>query len=140
MFESKLKKVKLLAAGLVTSSVLGIGGLVAKNALSEPAKIEASPAAAQKALGEERTVEFPIAGGINLGKRVIFNSLADFKDPNNFNVVVETDQVPGAQGWNPKQMKGKTVKAVGIISEYQNKDGRKQTQIVIRDPKKVEIK
>lgn len=124
-----------LVIGAVTTVAALVGGVFVKNAVSEPGKIEASPAAAMKAIGEEKTIEFVIQGGINFGKRVLLNSNKNFKADDNMTVVIETAKVPEASGWDPKTMKGKTVKASGVISQYQGKP-----QLVVTDPKKVEIK
>jgi alkaline phosphatase D len=89
-----------------------------------------SPAAAlKKKKGDEVTVQFEVAGGntVSGGKRVLLNSLRDFRSVENFTVVVNEKAMTGAFAKATfDTFKGKTIRAKGKLSEYQ---GALQLQI-----------
>ncbi|MEO2090521.1 MAG: hypothetical protein ABGY75_13635 [Gemmataceae bacterium] len=97
-----------------------------------------SPAEAlKKAKGDEVTVQFEVAGGntVSGGKRILLNSLRDFRSDDNFTVVVNEKAMTGDYAKATfDTFKGKTVRAKGKLSEFQ-----KKLQLQIDDPKNLEI-
>ncbi len=117
----------------------GGGKPVAKPA--DPVKLPEgviSPAdALKKAKGDEVTVQFEVAGGnaVSGGKRILLNSLKDFKSDDCFTVVVNEKAMTGVYDKATfDTFKGKTVRAKGKLSEFQ-----KKLQIQIDDPAMLEI-
>ncbi len=97
-----------------------------------------SPAAALKMKsGDEVAVQFTVAGGnaVSAGKRVLLNSLKDFKSDDCFTVVVNAKAMTGPfEKATFDTFKGKTIKAKGKLSEFGGK-----LQIQINDEKSIEI-
>lgn len=97
-----------------------------------------SPAAAlKKQKGDEVTVQFEVAGGntVSGGKRILLNSLKDFRSVENFTVVVNEKAMTGAfEKATFDTFKGKTIRAKGKLSEYQG-----ALQLQIDDPMNLEI-
>lgn len=97
-----------------------------------------SPAdALKKAKGDEVTVQFEVAGGnaVSGGKRILLNSLKDFKSDDNFTVVVNEKAMTGPfDKATFDTFKGKTIRAKGKLSEYQ-----KKLQLQIDDAAMLEI-
>lgn len=97
-----------------------------------------SPAEALKrAKGDEVTVQFEVAGGnaVSGGKRILLNSLKDFRSDDNFTVVVNEKAMSGAfDKASFDTFKGKTIRAKGKLSEYQ-----KKLQLQIDDAASLEI-
>jgi alkaline phosphatase D len=97
-----------------------------------------SPAEAlKKAKGDEVTVQFEVAGGntVSGGKRVLLNSLKDFRSDDNFTVVVNEKAMTGDYAKATfDTFKGKTIRAKGKLSEFQ-----KKLQLQIDDPKNLEL-
>lgn len=97
-----------------------------------------SPAAAlKKAKGDEVTVQFEVAGGntVSGGKRVLLNSLQDFKSVDCFTVVVNEKAMTGAFAKATfDTFKGKTIRAKGKLSEYGGK-----LELVIDDAAMLEV-
>ncbi len=97
-----------------------------------------SPAEAlMKAKGDEVAVQFEVAGGnaVSGGKRILLNSLKDFKSADNFTVVVNEKAMTGTfDKATFDTFKGKTIRAKGKLSEFQ-----KKLQLQIDDPAMLEI-
>ena len=93
--------------------------------------------ALKKAKGDEVTVQFEVAGGntVSGGKRILLNSLKDFRSDDNFTVVVNEKAMTGALDKATfDTFKGKTIRVKGKLSEFQ-----KKLQIQVNDPKELEI-
>ena len=107
---------------------------------TEPAKLPEgviTPAAALKGkAGDEVAVQFEVAGGNTVGgKRVLLNSLKDFKSADCFTVVVNDKALAGA--WEKATydtFAGRTIRAKGKLSEY-----GKKLELVIDDAKDLEV-
>jgi alkaline phosphatase D len=84
-----------------------------------------TPAAALKmSKGNEVTVQFEVAGGntVSNGKRVLLNSLKDFKSDDCFTVVLnEKGRTGPLANSTYDTFKGKTIRAKGKLSEYMGK-------------------
>lgn len=84
-----------------------------------------APAAALKmAKGDAVTVQFEVAAGntVSGGKRVLLNSLKDFRSDDNFTVVVNEKAMTGPfEKATFDTFKGKTIRVKGKLSEYQGK-------------------
>lgn len=97
-----------------------------------------SPAVAlKKAKGDEVTVQFEVAGGntVSGGKRILLNSLKDFRSEDNFTVVVNEKAMTGVfDKATFDTFKGKTIRAKGKLSEYQGK-----VQLQIDDAANLEV-
>ena len=100
---------------------------------AEPVKLPdgvISPAVAlTKAKGDEVAVQFEVASGntVSMGKRILLNSLKDFRGEDNFTVVVNEKAMTGAfDKATFDTFKGKTIRAKGKLSEY---NGKLQLQI-----------
>jgi alkaline phosphatase D len=97
-----------------------------------------SPAdALKKAKGDEVTVQFQVAGGnaVSGGKRILLNSLKDFKSDDNFTVVVNEKAMTGPYDKATfDTFKSMTIRAKGKLSEYQ-----KKLQLQIDDAAMLEI-
>jgi alkaline phosphatase D len=120
-----------------------LGRLAAKASIPtvEPVKLPEgviSPAVAlRKAKGDEVTVQFEVAGGntVSGGKRVLLNSLKDFKSDDCFTVVVNEKAMTGAfDKATFNTFKGKTIRAKGKLSEYGGK-----LELVIDDRANLDI-
>ncbi|MCU0706032.1 MAG: alkaline phosphatase family protein [Fimbriiglobus sp.] len=93
--------------------------------------------ALKKAKGDAVTVQFEVAGGntVSGGKRILLNSLKDFKSDDNFTVVVNEKAMTGPyEKATYDTFKGKTIRARGKLSEFQ-----KKLQLQIDDPANLEI-
>jgi alkaline phosphatase D len=102
-----------------------------------PEGVLAPAEALKKAKGDEVTVQFEVAGGntVSGGKRILLNSLKDFKSDDNFTVVVNEKAMTGKyEKATFDTFKGKTIRAKGKLSEFQ-----KKLQIQIDDAAMLEI-
>lgn len=97
-----------------------------------------SPAEAlKKAKGDEVTIQFEVAGGnvVSGGKRILLNSMKDFRSDDNFTVVVNEKAMTGTYDKATfDTFSGKTIRAKGKLSEFQ-----KKLQLQIDDPANLEI-
>jgi alkaline phosphatase D len=109
----------------------------AKPAVKLPDGVISPAEVMKKAKGDEVTVQFEVAGGntVSGGKRILLNSLKDFRSDDNFTVVVNEKAMTGSYSKATfDTFKGKTVRAKGTLSEYQ-----KKLQLQIDDCKNLEI-
>lgn len=94
-----------------------------------------SPAEAIKKVGAEVTVQFEVAGGRLIGKRILLNSDKDFRSKENFTVVVnETAWTGKFEKATFDTFAGKTIRASGKVTEFKD-----APQIQIDDATKLEI-
>lgn len=102
-----------------------------------PDGVVSPDAALKKAKGDEVTVQFLVAAGntVSGGKRILLNSVTDFRSDENFTVVVNEKAMTGPYDKATfDTFKGKTIRAKGKLSEYQMK-----LQLQIDDPAMLEI-
>ncbi len=108
---------------------------------SEPVKLPEgviSPAAALKGkAGDEVTVQFEVNGGntVSGGKRILLNSMKDFKSADCFTVVLNEKVFSGAfEKATFESFNGKTIRAKGKLTEYM-----KKLQLQLDDAKDLEV-
>jgi alkaline phosphatase D len=91
---------------------------------------------AAKKVGEEVTVEFTVKATGGSSGRVFLNSLADFRDPKNFTVVLEKGYLNKAKDIaEPREhFKGKKLQVTGKVELY-----KETAQIKVTDPRQVKI-
>jgi alkaline phosphatase D len=94
------------------------------------------PADALKKVGETVTVQFAVKSGRAVTKRLLLNSDADFRSDANFTVVLTGKALTEGKFKDATfdTFKGKTVRATGKVTEYQNRP-----QLQIDDETKIEI-
>lgn len=126
---------EIAAQARVPLSKLQPGGGKAVEKPANPVKLPEgviSPAEAlKKAKGDEVTVQFDVAGGntVSGGKRILLNSLKDFKSDDNFTVVVNEKAMSGPYDKATfDTFKGKTIRRQGqaerVPEEAANSDRR----------------
>ena len=95
------------------------------------------PADAAKKVGEQVTVQFAVAAGrvVSGGKRILLNSEADFRDKDNFTVVVNEKAMTGKfEKATFDTFIGKTVRAKGKVTAFKD-----APQVQIDDAANLEI-
>jgi alkaline phosphatase D len=108
-----------------------------KTAEKLPDGVITPEAALKMKSGDEVTVQFAVAGGnaVSGGKRILLNSLKDFKSDDCFTVVVNAKAMTGTfEKATYDTFKGKTIKAKGKLSEFGGK-----LQLQINDEKSIEL-
>ena len=108
-----------------------------KPAVKLPEGVITPEAALKMKSGDEVTVQFAVAGGnaVSAGKRILLNSLKDFKSDDCFTVVLNAKGMTGTfEKATFDTFKGKTIKAKGKLSEFGGK-----MQLQINDEKSLEI-
>jgi alkaline phosphatase D len=125
------------AAAKVPLARLQRKAVTTETAVKLPEGVLSPAEALKKAKGDEVTVQFEVAGGntVSGGKRVLLNSLKDFRSVDNFTVVVNEKAMTGPYAKATfDTFKGKTIRAKGKLSEYQN-----QLQLQIDDAAMLEV-
>lgn len=82
--------------------------------------------------GDVATVQFEVKGGKRLGTRYLLNSMKDFRNEENFTIVLEKGAASGK--YKEMDLVGKTVKAKGKVAVYQGK-----LQLTVSDEADVEV-
>ena|SRR6266481_6168470 len=98
-----------------------------------------TPAEAAKKVNEKVTVELTVNSTGGRGKRVFLNSEKNFRDGKNFTILLDLakagDKFKEAKIDDPaKYYSGKTIRATGTVTEYQNRP-----EIVVTDPEQIKI-
>jgi alkaline phosphatase D len=109
--------------------------------LLRPVKVSAGgvlkPEEAARLADGNVTVEMVVAatGGTRDGSRVFLNSKTNFRDPDNFTVVLEKAVLPALKVEDPRAFyKGKTIRVTGTVSRF-----NEQPQLVVKDAKQLQL-
>lgn len=105
------------------SKLQGKGGGEPKPAVPLPMGVISPAEALKKKAGDEVVVQFEVAAGrvVSMGKRILLNSDKDFRSKDNLTVVVNEKAMAGKfDKANYETFGGKTIRATGTLSEYQN--------------------
>ena len=101
----------------------------------EPSVGAMTTAEAAKKVGAEVTVEFRVASTGKSGKRTFLNSAKNFRDKDNFTIVVEESALIGKwEKAGPETFANKVVRVKGQVAEY-----RDAPQIVVAKEEQIDF-
>lgn len=120
--------------GLLTPNPQAAGG--GENVVPVPAGV-LTPAEAAKKVGDEVTVQFVVKSARRTAdkSRLFLNSKANYRDEDNFTVMLTGKALEGAyKDAEGEALTGKTVRVKGTVQLYQNRP-----EIAVEDEKQVEV-
>jgi hypothetical protein len=130
---------RLLLTAAVVAAIVGVAVVLWlwHRTAAGPEAVTPTQAASHVGQPKEVRLSFVVrsAGRSRSGKLVFLNDQQDYRAAGVFTVVIDTQAVPQYAGIDPRSLVGKTVEAIGPVTEYQGRP-----QLMVRDATRLTVR